>query len=167
MIQCDANKLPEEVKEKAHEYVEKRKPRFKTFGVTQEDVKCAWLNGFAFCLEGTVEVKVKQCATCVYTDSPCTPLDYEKDKEGVCNHYKSIFEEYAKLKGDSESILDNWCRGEDPCLHLKKRDDQLTKAKEIIRYLCEMARELSKPNPQPFNVEYSLREADQFLKENE
>lgn len=98
MIQCDANKLPEEVKEKAHEYVEKRKPRFRTFGITQEDVDCAWLNGFAFCLEGTVEVKVKQCAICVYADSPCTPSDYAKDNEGVCNHYKNVFECYELLK---------------------------------------------------------------------
>lgn len=44
---------------------------------------------------------------------------------------------------------------------------QLNKSKDIIRYLCEMVRELSKPNPQPFNVEYSLKEAEQFLKETE
>jgi chromosome segregation ATPase len=43
--------------------------------------------------------------------------------------------------------------------------EQLTKAKEIIQYLCEMARELSKPNSQFFNVEFSLQEAEQFLKD--
>jgi hypothetical protein len=58
-IVCDANKLPEEIKNKAHEYTEKRKPRFRTFGVTRDDVENAWLNGFAFCMEGTVKVKAE------------------------------------------------------------------------------------------------------------
>lgn len=91
-IVCDANKLPEEIKTKAHEYVAKRRPRFRTFGIVSDDVECAWLNGFAFCMEGTVEVKVKQCATCIYADSPCMPSDYEKGSEGKCDHYKAIFE---------------------------------------------------------------------------
>ena len=104
-IVCDANKLPEEIKAKAHKYIEKRKPRFRTFGVTLEDVECAWLNGFAFCLEGTVEVKVKQCATCVYADSPCTSSDYEKGSEGECNRYKSIFEAYEVLKKQAKDLI--------------------------------------------------------------
>lgn len=83
------------------------------------------------------------------------------------NGITELKKEDAELKGEAVSVLDNWCRGEDPCPHLKKRDEQLTKAKKIIRYLCEMARELSKPNPQPFSVEYSLKEAEQFLKEVE
>ena len=105
MIKCDANKLPVEIKEKAHEYVEKRRPRFRTFGVMQDDVECAWLNGFAFCLEGTVEVKVRQCAMCVYADSPCTPLDYAKDNEGVCNHYRNAVSDYAILKKRAKDLI--------------------------------------------------------------
>lgn len=42
---------------------------------------------------------------------------------------------------------------------------QLTKAKEIIKDLCGMVRELNKPNVQLTNVDYSLSEAEQFLKE--
>lgn len=38
-------------------------------------------------------------------------------------------------------------------------------AKEIIRQLCLMVRELNKPNVQLTNVDYSLSEAEQFLKE--
>ena len=44
---------------------------------------------------------------------------------------------------------------------------QLTKAKEIIKDLCGMVRELNKPNVQLTNIDYSLSEAEQFLKEVE
>jgi len=45
--------------------------------------------------------------------------------------------------------------------------DQLTKAKELIRQLCSMVRELNKPNVQLTNVDYSLAEAEQFISEVE
>ena len=48
-----------------------------------------------------------------------------------------------------------------------KQTDQLTKAKEIIKYLCGMVQELNKPNVQLTNIDYSLSEAKQFLKETE
>ena len=46
-----------------------------------------------------------------------------------------------------------------------EKDEQLAKAKDIIKYLCGMVRELNKPNVQLTNVDYSLSEAEQFLKE--
>lgn len=58
----NAEKLPEEIKAKARDYVEKREASFRTFGVTREDVVRAWSEGFAFCLAGTVELKVVQCS---------------------------------------------------------------------------------------------------------
>ena len=42
-------------------------------------------------------------------------------------------------------------------------EKQLTKAKEIIKYLCGMVRELNKPNVQLTDVDYSLSEAEQFV----
>lgn len=33
----------------------------------------------------------------------------------------------------AQNIFDNWCKGDDPCPHLKKRDEQLTKAKELLK----------------------------------
>ena len=42
-----------------------------------------------------------------------------------------------------------------------------TKAKEIIKYLCGMVRELNKPNVQLTDVDYSLSEAEQFIKDSE
>ena len=49
----------------------------------------------------------------------------------------------------------------------RKDKEQLTKAKEIIKYLCGMVRELNKPNVQLTDVDYSLSEAEQFLSEVE
>ena len=102
---CNANKLPEEIKTKANEYVAKRKPRFRTFGIVSDDVEDAWLNGFVFCLEGQVEVKIKRCATCVFTDSPCMPSDYIKGAEDECAHYKSVFEGYELLKKRAGDLI--------------------------------------------------------------
>lgn len=102
---CEANKLPEEIKTKAHEYVEKRKPRFRTFGIVSDDVEDAWLNGFAFCMEGEVTVKIKQRATCTYADSPCLPSEYEKGINGGCSHYKSVFEDYERLKKRAKELM--------------------------------------------------------------
>ena len=38
-----------------------------------------------------------ECRTCVYTDSPCVRSDYSS-KNGVCDHYKNVFDENTKLK---------------------------------------------------------------------
>ena len=53
--------------------------------------------------------------------------------------FEIICKENAELKGEADSVLNNWCKGDDPCPHLKKRDEQLTKAKEIIREFVEWA----------------------------
>ena len=45
----------------------------------------------------------------------------------------------------------------------RKDKEQLTKAKEIIKYLCGMVRELNKPNIQLTDIDYSLSEAEQFV----
>ncbi len=74
--------------------------------------------------------------------------------------FEIICKENAELKGEADSVLNNWCKGDDPCPHLKKRDEQLTKAKEIIKNLTddlitvdgEQARELK-----------AVKEAEQFL----
>lgn len=70
--------------------------------------------------------------------------------------------EIAELKGEDGNILDNWCRGDDPCPHLKKRDEQLTKAKEIIKDLLQV---LPKENIE--GIYEITEEAEQFLREVE
>lgn len=172
MIMCDANLLPEEIQEKAHEYVEKRKPRYGKFGVTQEDVECAWLNGFAFCLEGQVDVKVKQCAACVFTDSPCVPSDYAKDEKEVCNHYKNVFEENSELsKKNAELELKLLAlEGQTPWSDIKDKSNvigQLTKANDHIRKLLACLRQDTNDPQTNYYVVQCMTKAEQFLKENE
>lgn len=180
MIQCPANKLPEEIKEKAHKYIEKRKPRFRTFGVIQEDVENAWLNGFAFCMEGTVTVKVKQCATCVYTDSPCIPSDYAKDNEGVCNHYKNVLDAYADLKTDYEVLscsVGNFGELQNRLEEEQRKNnglsDNLDKAKELLQKLITNAPDtysgtnIKLQQKKMFSFQDARNKAERFISEVE
>lgn len=71
--------------------------------------------------------------------------------------------ENAELKGEADSVMDNWCKGNDPCPHLKKRDEQLTKAKDLLLKLSTCLEGHSNNN-----FEYALiKEAEQFLNEVE
>jgi chromosome segregation ATPase len=83
---------------------------------------------------------------------------------------KQLREENAKLKTDYEVL--SCSVGDFGELQDKLEEDQrknnglsdnLTKAKEIIKELCGMVRELNNPNVQLTNVDYSLSEAEQFL----
>lgn len=74
--------------------------------------------------------------------------------------FEIICKENAELKGEADSVLNNWCKGDDPCPHLKKRDKQLTKAKELIKRLMH---ELVVSN-RPYNeVELLVKDVEQFL----
>ena len=73
---------------------------------------------------------------------------------------KKYKEEIAELKGEADSVLDNWCKGDNPCPHLKKRDDQFTKAKAIIKDLLSV---LPKENVE--GVYETVEAAEQFLRE--
>lgn len=95
-IVCDANKLPEEVKIKAHEYVEKRKPRFRTFGATRDDVEDAWLNGFAFYFEENAKLKaqidkMKRHSNCKHRSEYNEFDPYSKVCQSCCNLEKWEF----------------------------------------------------------------------------
>lgn len=59
------------------------------------------------------------------------------------------------LSSVAEVRLANW----------QKYKKDLKEAKEIIRQLCSMVRELNNPNVQLTNVDYSLAEAEQFISE--
>ena len=93
---------------------------------------------------------LKLCAT---TDLFFQPLE---------KRIAELEKENAELKGEADDILDNWCRGDDPCPHLKKRDEQLTKAKEIIKDLLQC---LPKENIE--GIYEITEEAEQFINEVE
>lgn len=47
-----------------------------------------------------------ECRTCVYMDSPCVRSDYPS-KDGVCSHYKNVFDEIAELKQENKVLAQN------------------------------------------------------------
>lgn len=77
--------------------------------------------------------------------------------------YEELMNELGFVKKDkvnnlarvAEVRLANW----------QKYSKELKEAKELIRQLCSMVRELNKPNVQLTNVDYSLAEAEQFISE--
>lgn len=77
--------------------------------------------------------------------------------------YEELEKEVTELKGEANSVLDNWCRGNDPCPHLKKRDDQLTKAKEIIDAFLDF--EAVAMERGCYIAEDIRRRAEEFIKE--
>ena len=67
-----------------------------------------------------------ECRRCVYTDSPCVLSDYGKDKNGMCDHFKDVFEENTKLNVEN-AFYEKACEG------ATMMYEHLTKAKEIIK----------------------------------
>jgi hypothetical protein len=97
-----------------------------------------------------------ECRTCVYTDSPCVRSDYPC-KDGVCSHYKNVFDENTELRLKLEAL-----EGQTPWKDIKDKSEvigKLTKATETIKKLMVFA-EID-------NREYeeAYKEAEQFLKE--
>ena len=56
-------------------------------------------------------------------------------KKRIAELEKENAELNAKISKVAQEILDNWCKGNPPCPHLKKRDEQLTKAKKLLEDL--------------------------------
>ena len=79
---------------------------------------------------------------------------YELDKENAEQKKKiENLQKYLDTQNCYRECAETWVK--------------LTKAKELIRQLCLMVRELNNPNVQLTNVDYSLSEAEQFIKECE
>jgi chromosome segregation ATPase len=90
-----------------------------------------------------------------------------RQKKKIVEKTKKIADlekENAELRKDKKELCHSISEGGKACVYL---NEQLTKAKEIIKYLCGMVRELNNPNVQLTNVDYSLSEAEQFLSEVE
>ena len=102
---------------------------------------------------------------------------YDEGTKQIQKAYELGKSELEKENAELKELLDcNNCSelSEEECevcaeySHFKcKRKEQLTKTKEIIKYLCGMVRELNKPNVQLTNVDYSLSEAEQLIKDSE
>lgn len=118
--------------------------------------------------EENAELKC-ECRRCVYSDSPCILSDYGKDGNGICDHFKDVFDENAELKEQCSILADcnsctSSCKTEN--LEMKK---QLTKAKELLERLLITSCNSDVLNLLP-NCSEVLRvrvEAEQFLNEVE
>ena len=101
-------------------------------------------------------VKLKsKCMTCVYTDTPCIRSDYSS-KNGVCDHYKNVFEENASLKLKLEVLEEQV-----PWKDIKCKSEvigKLSKAKEIIKNLLQVI-----PKENIEGIYEVTEEAEQFL----
>ena len=106
-------------------------------------------------LEKENAVLKSECRICVYTDIPCLRSDYPS-KNGVCSHYKNVFERNAELKKqleDADNTTDCFNRQEEIIEHAKK-------------LLNEFMR-ISKASDEDFEHDYSelIGETEQFIKE--
>lgn len=110
-----------------------------------------------------------ECRRCVYTDCPCVLSDYGKDRNGICNHFKDVFDENAELKEKlegAEKARNYWqdssfdwrhkCTSRKPFKVAVKVQKQLTEAKEIIKEFVDNVERYSINNE-------ILDRAEQFL----
>ena len=102
-----------------------------------------------------------ECRRCVYTDCPCILSDYGKDINGICDHFKDIFDENVELKEELVGfrLKVETLEGKTPWKDIKDKSEvigKLIKAKEIIGNLLRLL---------PDEVRL-FEQAEQFLKEN-
>ena len=108
-----------------------------------------------------------ECRRCVYSDCPCILSDYGKDRNGICDHFKDVFDEIVELKEENAELRSRDCwksceyansKAELIGQHIKDVQN-LTKAKEILKkyhYEC----------PAKYSFEDIDDMAEQFLKDN-
>lgn len=67
-----------------------------------------------------------ECRRCVYTDCPCVLSDYEKDRNGICDHFKDVLDENAELKEALEGYkkIAKWCDKCDKIAELKSENQK-------------------------------------------
>lgn len=93
----------------------------------------------------------------------------EENLEKAFERIEELEQKNAKLKGDADSVFDNWCKGDDPCPHLKKRDNQLTKAKEILQTVLDKWKEerwILQSEKEVRMIERLMKQAEQFLSDS-
>lgn len=136
--------------------------------------------------EENAELKC-ECRRCVYTDCPCVLSDFEKDRNGICDHFKDVFDENVELKEElnyskTHCLFHSDCptqkelagfklkvealEGQTPWKDIKDKSEvigKLTKAKEIIGNLLGLL-----PDEVLYHDFYNrtyVAPAEQFLKE--
>ena len=103
-----------------------------------------------------------ECRRCVYTDSPCVLSDYGKDKNGICEHFKDVFEELQDWKKEWQEQVQ---KATDEGYARTLQTMQLSKAKEIIKNLLILKNDHYGNTKMEWRVEVT-EQAEQFLKES-
>ena len=106
-----------------------------------------------------------ECRRCVYTDCPCVLSDYGKDRNGICDHFKDIFDENVELKEELEGfrLKLEALEGQTLWKDIKDKSEligKLTKAKELLTRFVMASVYF---NGKEIDL---IKEAEQFLKEN-
>lgn len=127
-----------------------------------------------------------ECRRCVYTDCPCILSDFGKDRNGICDHFKDVFDENVELKEElnyskTHCLFHSDCptqkelagfklkvealEGKTPWKDIKDKSEvirKLIKAKEIIKGLLNSCFGY---NSKTVNYEVKAK-AEQFLKDS-
>lgn len=101
-----------------------------------------------------------ECTRCVYSDSPCVRSDYGKDKNGICDHFKDVFEELKNWKGEWQEQVQ---KATDEGYARTLQTMQLNKAKELLKRWVE----LYKPKLEGYPITPIQKQTEQFLKDSE
>lgn len=107
-----------------------------------------------------------ECRRCVYTDCPCILSDFGKDRNGICDHFKDVFDENVELKKENAKLkkelkISQRCWQDQKNISLNA-NCSLHKAKEIIKGLLNSCFGY---NSKTVNYEVKAK-AEQFLKDS-
>ena len=148
----EAKRIAELEKENA----ELRNNGFTVSAMTEQQLKVALEKGEQLEKENA-ELKC-ECRRCVYTDSPCILSDYGKDRNGICDHFKDVFDENAELRIKLEAL-----DGQTPWKDIKDKSElieKLVRAKALLKWFVWYFKE--DYNYVPYKQK--VKEAEQFLK---
>ena len=117
--------------------------------------------------EENAELKC-ECRRCVYTDCPCILSDYGKTLNGICDHFKDIFDENVELKEELVAfrLKVEALEGKTPWKDIKDKSEvigKLIKAKEIIGNLLGLLPVVGECGEEECEL---LNRAEQFLKDS-
>ena len=140
MTEGTMDKYPETVTERNAELEQDKKDKivehFEAYGQCRDSRRIAVLE------QENKELKC-ECRRCIYTDCPCILSDYGKDRNGICDHFKDVFDENIELKDELKNWKDEWQeqvqKATNEGFTRTLQTIQLSKATEIIKEFVEWA----------------------------
>ena len=107
-----------------------------------------------------------ECRRCAYTDCPYILSDFfGKDRNGICDHFKDVFDKNAELEEELEGFrlkLDA-LEGQTPWKDIKDKSELIGKLTKVKELLTRFVMASVYFNRKEIDL---IKEAEQFLKEN-